>query len=238
MQIMSYYQFNSELIPAEQQAVARKLLDCNNFHDSDRLLGASHGRGTTWFLATMAEFGVNSVRRHYYRGGLFGKLVNDRFCFRSLAHTRAAKEFALLQQMRAWGLPVPRPLAFKVERRWGTYRADILLEKIEQTEDLSKLLQREPLQHTAYRELGVLIRRLHDKQVHHSDLNIHNILRTPSGQFWLIDFDKCGVKEGESWKQENLARLMRSFHKERERLAIRFNEDDWQALMVGYAAGG
>ncbi|MBJ6889142.1 lipopolysaccharide kinase InaA family protein, partial [Vibrio cholerae] len=31
---------------------------------------------------------------------------------------------------------------------------------------------------------------------------------------WIIDFDKCYVQSGHSWKQGNLKRLKRSFEKE------------------------
>lgn len=233
---MVYYQINPKLVPLEQRQFVQQLLNCKNFVGSDRLLGSSQGRGITWFLNTQAEFGVNSVLRHYYRGGLFGKLVKDRYLFRSRHTTRPAQEFALLQQLHQWGLPVPRPIAFQIKRQWGCYQADILLEKIEYTTDLSQILQRQPLSETQYHQLGKLIRQLHDHQVHHSDLNIHNILLDDQNRFWLIDFDKCQIQSGQHWKAENLARLLRSFHKEQQRLAIKFSDQDWQALLSGYQA--
>lgn len=229
------YHFNADLVPAAQHAFIQSLLDCKNFTQSDRLLGFSKGRGITWFLSTEQEIGVDSVLRHYYRGGLFGKLVKDRYLFTTLAQTRAAQEFNLLKQMRDWGLPVPRPIAFKISRSLFSYQADILLEKIANTQDLSQFLQQQPLDNAEYQTIGTLIRQLHDKQVHHADLNIHNILREKSsGKFWLIDFDKCRIQQGEEWKQANLDRLLRSFRKEQTRLAIQFNDENWQALLMGY----
>lgn len=231
---MPNYQFNVQLVPLHQQAFVKQLLDCNDFAQSDRLLGSSTGRGITWLLNTHAELGVNSVRRHYYRGGFFGKLVKDRYLFTGVEHSRANKEFALLTQLHQWGLPVPRPIACKLTRQFGLYQADILLEKIEQTQDLSQFLQTQRLCATQYQQLGKLIRQLHNHQVHHSDLNIHNILIDNKGKFWLIDFDKCQCQQGEQWKSHNLARLLRSFHKEQGRLGILFEEQDWQALLAGY----
>lgn len=114
------------------------------------------------------------------------------------------------------------------------YQADILLEKITESQDLSKLLQSAPLNEAEYREIGSLIRRLHQHQVFHSDLNIHNIMRDSQGKFWLIDFDKCAITDGEDWKADNLARLKRSFLKEKDRLQIHFNDDDWLAFLTGY----
>ncbi|CUU52220.1 3-deoxy-D-manno-octulosonic acid kinase [Actinobacillus pleuropneumoniae] len=232
---MIFYHFNRTVVPDTQTSLIKTLFGCKNFADSGRLLGSSKGRGTTWFLNTQAELGVNTVLRHYYRGGLFGKIVKDQYLFNGLENTRAFREFSLLEKLHEWHLPVPQPIALKVEKTCFWYRADIMLEKIEGTQDLSKYLQTNALSDTQYQQIGKLIRRLHDHQVHHSDLNIHNILLEPtSGQFFLIDFDKCGISQTNDWKTENLARLLRSFKKEQTRLNIRFNEQNWQALLAGY----
>ncbi|QLB16688.1 3-deoxy-D-manno-octulosonic acid kinase [Mannheimia varigena] len=231
-----HYLFNADLISKDQAEFVQSLFSCKNFENSDRLLGFSKGRGTTWFLNTVPELGINVVLRHYYRGGLFGKFIKDSYVFTRFENTRAYKEFFLLQQMLAWGLPVPRPVAIKVEKSLCCYRADIMLEKLENTQDLSKILQSQAISNEQYEQIGKLIRRLHNHQVHHSDLNIHNILLGNEGRFWLIDFDKCGIEQGESWKQSNLDRLLRSFKKEQGRLNILFNEENWQAVLKGYSA--
>lgn len=229
-----YYHFNAQLVAPEQQTFVQQLLDCKDFSQSDRLLGSSKGRGTTWFLNTEKELGVNSVLRHYYRGGLFGKFVKDHYFFQGYEKTRAMQEFRLLAQLSQWQIPVPRPIAVRVKRQCCFYQADILLEKIADTQDLSQYLQTKNLTPTQYQQIGQLIRQLHDHQVHHSDLNIHNILIDTQGKFWLIDFDKCQIQLGNEWKQGNLDRLLRSFNKEKGRLQIRFEQADWQALAQGY----
>lgn len=231
---MIYTHFNPEFVSPNAQTFAQQLFACKTFENSDRLLGYSKGRGTTWFLNTQTELGTNAVLRHYYRGGLFGKFIKDQYLFSKLDQTRAAQEFNLLEQMHGWGLPVPRPIAYQVEKMCFWYRADILIELIPHTQDLSKLLQQTPLSAEEYHQIGQIIRALHDHQVCHTDLNIHNILRDNQGQFWLIDFDKCAIQAGESWKQENLNRLLRSFKKEQTRLNIQFSESDWVALCEGY----
>lgn len=231
---MIYTHFNPEFVAPQAQTFVQQLLACKTFENSDRLLGYSKGRGTTWFLNTHAELGVNTVLRHYYRGGLFGKVIKDQYLFTQLDRTRTAQEFAILQQMHAWGLPVPRPVAYQVKRSCFWYQADILIELIPHTQDLSKLLQQTTLSVVQYQQIGRIIRALHDHQVCHTDLNIHNILLDNQGQFWLIDFDKCRIQSGNEWKQENLARLLRSFKKEQTRLNIQFSEADWAALCEGY----
>ncbi|OOH89773.1 3-deoxy-D-manno-octulosonic acid kinase [Pasteurellaceae bacterium 15-036681] len=232
---MTYYQFNPDIVTTAQQQFVQQILDCKNYHQSNRLLGFSKGRGITWFLNTQTELGVNSVLRHYYRGGLFGKFVKDRYWFSDNKNTRAVQEFELLNQLHQWHLPTPRPIALKITAAFGFYQADILIEKIENTKDLSQFLQKNKLSAAQYQQIGKTIRQLHDHQVHHSDLNIHNILiEENSGNFWLIDFDKCQIQQGEEWKQANLARLLRSFNKEKGRLAIQFEEQDWQELVTAY----
>lgn len=235
---MTDYLFNDALVPTAVQPLLRELFSRKNFANFHRLIGSSTGRGTAWFLDLQTELGLNVVLRHYRRGGLFGKIVKDRYLFRSLPQTRAVQEFHLLKQMREWGLPVPRPIAVQVKRGWLCYQADIMLEKIENTADLSQFLQKNRLTDGQYQQLGKLIHQLHQHQVHHSDLNIHNILLDQNGQFWLIDFDKCGVAQGESWKIANLDRLLRSFKKEQIRLGIQFNDENWASVLKGYSEKG
>ena len=137
---MFYYSFNANLVPNNQQNLIKQLFTCKNFKKSDRLLGFSKGRGTTWFLNTQAELGVNCVLRHYRRGGLFGRIIKDHYFFNGIEHTRAFQEFNLLEKMHTWGLPVPRPIAIQIEKKCCCYRADIMIEKVENTHDLSQIL--------------------------------------------------------------------------------------------------
>ncbi|WP_301098891.1 3-deoxy-D-manno-octulosonic acid kinase [Otariodibacter sp.] len=232
---MTYYHFNSDFVSDSQQSFVKDLLNCKDFSQSDRLLGSSTGRGITWFLDTKSELSINSVLRHYYRGGLFGKLIKDSYLFNGIKNTRAYQEFKLLEKLTQWNIPAPYPLALKIHRFLCFYQADILLGRIDNTQDLSQFLQASALTDGQYHAIGQLIRQLHNHQVHHSDLNIHNILIGKNdGKFWLIDFDKCKIQSGEDWKQANLSRLKRSFYKEKERLNIHFSEKNWEALLAGY----
>lgn len=204
-----------------------------------RIEGVAKGRGTTYFLRTEDWFGVNCALRHYYRGGLWGKFNKDRYRFVELADTRSFTEFHLLQRLYEAGLPVPKPIGARVRKgKLGIcYQADLLSEKIENAQDLTVLLQGQTLPSETWRQIGKLIRRLHDLQICHTDLNAHNILvqQTENGQkCWLLDFDKCGEKSGDFWKTENLNRLHRSFVKEVSRMKIRFNEQNWADLIAGY----
>lgn len=200
--------------------------------------GQSKGRNTVWFVRLPNA--KQAVLRHYYRGGLVGKINKDRFWPQPAAKSRAMAEFSLLWQMRQWGLPVPRPCAALFQQYGLGYNADILIEQIPGTTDLAHLLQQRSLTSSEWQQLGGLIAQFHQHHVYHSDLNCHNILLDKQGQFWLIDFDKCAIRHvddfaDQSWKQQNLQRLLRSFNKEKQQLSVfHWQKDDFTALELGY----
>jgi 3-deoxy-D-manno-octulosonic-acid transferase len=87
----------------------------------DAVIGQSTGRNTVWFVQAKQQ---RWVLRHYYRGGLIGKLNKDRFLKVPVPQSRAMAEFQLLQQMHQLGLPVPRPVAALFSTGKISYRAD------------------------------------------------------------------------------------------------------------------
>ncbi|TCJ98710.1 3-deoxy-D-manno-octulosonic acid kinase [Volucribacter psittacicida] len=230
-----YFLFNFHQPLADQQSFFEPVY----WQQQAKIIGQAQGRGTTYFLQTQDLFGVNSVLRHYYRGGLIGKINRDSYHFTHLNATRSFAEFHLLRHLHQAGMNVPKPLGARVVKSSYCYRADILTEKIENAQDLTALLQHQSLCSESWQQIGQLIRQLHYLQVCHTDLNAHNILcqQTPKGlTFWLIDFDKCYEQSGDIWKKANLQRLLRSFEKEVKRMNIQFHKENWQALLAGYNA--
>ncbi len=63
-------------------------------------------------------------------------------------------ELALLEQLFEEGLPVPEPIAAKVERFGLWYRADILIRRIHGAEDLVALLQKQAMSRPQWQQLG------------------------------------------------------------------------------------
>jgi 3-deoxy-D-manno-octulosonic acid kinase len=165
---------------------------------------------------------------------LFGKLVADSYWFTGWEKTRSYQEFMLLNHLRDAGVNVPRPIAARVQKSGLVYKADLLSEKVPNARDLVTILQEKPINDELYRKIGCEIRKMHDVQVNHTDLNIHNILIDDQEKVWIIDFDKCYQQSGNSWKQGNLQRLKRSFEKEVTKRAIKWSELDWQPLVQGY----
>ena len=197
------------------------------------VLGTAHGRGTTYFVQHQSE---QWVLRHYYRGGIIGKLFNDGFIYLGMSRTRAAQEYRLLKKMYQLHLPVPEPIAYRVERHGGYYCCDLITARITNSSDLVDILSKEPIASQQWLAIGKCIAQFHKHGIYHHDLNSHNILIDNENKVWIIDFDRGqqrAVKQ--QWQQANLARLERSFRKELSRLdTFYWRESDWQLLIEGY----
>ncbi len=198
------------------------------------ITGQAKGRGVTWFFK---HKGSELVLRHYYRGGLISRLLTDLYFFRGLEQTRAYRECELLNHMARLGLPVPRPIAFQVQRRHFCYCvSDIIMSRITGGTDLVSLLQERPMSTQELLTIGHTVRRFHDKNVFHHDLNAHNVLLDTEHTAWLVDFDQGEIRSrNTSWKQNNLNRLRESLQKERARLeSFHWEDCHWQHILTGY----
>ena len=215
--------YDPELVSADLV----EMFDPSYWQEKQKVTGSANGRGTTWFVGLEH---LEGALRHYRRGGMLGKLVQDSYLFSGWESTRSFQEFQLLNIMKDAGLHVPRPIAARAVKRGPFYTADLLSEKIPKSRDLVSILQEAPLPAEIYQKIGREIRKMHDLQVNHTDLNIHNILVDDDDKIWLIDFDKCYQQPGDEWKTSNLARLKRSFEKELHRRNIHWSQKDWSHL--------
>ncbi len=211
------------------------IFDAEYWQAREALQGTAQGRGTTWFVRHEEQ---PLVLRHYYRGGWMSRLSRDAFLYCGQRRTRGYRELSLLIRLHALGLPVPRPLGVRIRKRGLLlYQADILQTRITQAQDLVSLLGQRALSLDEWHKIGEMLADFHRAQVFHADLNSHNILLDASGKPWLIDFDKGAIRRGRRWKATSLARLLRSFRKERQLgQAAYWHEDDWDGLMAGYHA--
>lgn len=199
----------------------------------DAVAGTVTGRGTTYFIHHQNN---HWVLKHYYRGGLIGKLNKDSYLFTGIENTRAVKEFRLLQWMVSQDLPVPVPVACQINKSLFTYQADLITSRIENARDLVTILQTEVVSEATWQQIGRIIARFHQLGVYHDDLNCHNILLNEQGEIFIIDFDRGEKRTPDKvWQQANLDRLLRSFNKELNRLtSFTWQESQWQALKKGY----
>ncbi|MGL5358328.1 MAG: 3-deoxy-D-manno-octulosonic acid kinase [Shewanella sp.] len=203
------------------------------------VVGSSRGRYTTWFVALAQR---HLVLRHYWRGGLMGKFSKDAYVYTGLERTRAMGELRILDTLYREQFAVPKPVAVNIVRDGLFYRADIIIERVQDAQDLVAKLSQGPMSAAKWHSLGATIAQFHRRGVYHADLNAKNILWQPTPKadtperFYLIDFDRGQLRTPASqWQQANLARLLRSFRKEQGKLPqLAFTEEDWAALLQGY----
>ena len=168
------------------------------------------GRGGAWFIDA-PDGGL--VLRHYLRGGWAANVSRDGYIWHGANRVRSFAEFRLARALHARGLPVPRPLAACYRRAGATYRAAILIERLEGVHSLAERVA-VAAQDAPWEETGRLVARFHRAGLDHADLNAHNILFDSTGHGWLIDFDRSRIRIPETaWRERNLARLKRSLLK-------------------------
>lgn len=212
-------------------SVGSEHFDPHYWQQRNAVTGKEHGRGTTWFLQHQ-QYAL--VLRHYLRGGMIGKIIRDRYLYTRREACRSIAEFHVLQQLRAMQLPVPRPIAAQVIRHKCWYRADLIIERIPEAQDLLKVLQ-SPQNDAFYQKLAHTVAQFHQQQVYHADLNIQNVLYDSQGKFWLIDFDRATVGQATPAQQTtSIKRLQRSFEKEKGRHGIQWTSDDWTCFEQAY----
>lgn len=195
---------------------------------------AAGGRGSAWFIQSGR---YDLVLRHYRRGGMMAHLSQRNYLYSGWGQTRSFREFRLLETLKARGLPVPTPVAAWAGRKgllW--YHAAILIERIPGSVPLPEASEAQD--EALWTQVGKTVRRFHDIGLEHVDLNCDNILLA-SGKVYLIDFDRCRLRQSDtfdSWKKNNLNRLRRSVDKRLQATSAHQRDSLWQALQAGYHA--
>jgi 3-deoxy-D-manno-octulosonic acid kinase len=183
--------------------------------------------------------GHEFVLRHYWRGGLIGRLVEDSYLWLGAARSRPLREWKLLQQLSVADQPVPHPAALRIVRRGLRYRADLITLRLPAGETLADHLERAPLDAADWRRIGATIAALHHHGAFHADLNARNILLGGEGVY-VIDWDRGEQRRPAArWQRANLARLRRSLDKLAGLLEpFHYRADDFDELLAGYYPAG
>lgn len=195
--------------------------------------GVEGGRGDTWvIMGTDGEW----VLRHYRRGGWAAKFSTDYYLWTGLERSRPWREWRLLDSLYKEGLPVPQPLAARVQRYGLVYRGDLITRLIPDSRSLASRLQTSDIEQLPWQAIGTCLRGFHDAGVQHADLNAHNILLDGHERVFLIDFDKSLRRvPAFGWQQANLRRLWHSLHK--LTAASLIEGYAWNRLLEGYRSG-
>ncbi|MBB3329790.1 3-deoxy-D-manno-octulosonic acid kinase [Halomonas campaniensis] len=187
------------------------LVDPDHWRHAGRVIGEAPGRGASLFLDAGA--GREWVLRPYRRGGLVARLNASRYLWTGLERTRAFRELRLTADLHDRGLPVPRPVAAGVTRHGPTYEAALVTCRIAGARALASLLEGDETNDDLLKHVGATIRRFHDAGLDHVDLNARNLLIDKDKKTWLIDLDRCRLRQDGAWKTRNLDRLARSLAK-------------------------
>ena len=225
---------SADITATESPITIEKLFDAKFLKTQQLVDKIAQGRAETIFFSID---NTSLVLRHYHRGGLVARLSSDCYLWLGLARTRAYRELAMLTSLSTSNLPAPKPFAIRVIHNGFYYRADIITHALADTETLSQQLQRGPVDHVVWREIGATIAKFHERGVYHADLNAHNILLNGNRQVFVIDFDKARFENPgiDIWRQQNLQRLYRSLVKlNKNSAAFYFSDHDWSQLKQGY----
>ena len=140
------HQENTTLLchPAYTQLLTREWFDADFWQQQNKIVGAKKGRATAWFFK---HDHLTAVLRHYWRGGLVGKLLTDQYLYLGLEKTRVYKEFSLMMRLSELGLNVPTPIAAKVTTHGLIYRGDIITQAVTGAQSLLDILITRTLSH-------------------------------------------------------------------------------------------
>jgi 3-deoxy-D-manno-octulosonic acid kinase len=187
---------------------------------------ALEGRGTSYAVPLPApQSHVRVVVRHNRHGGLFAFLTGDRF----LSPTRAPYELEVSLTLIKAGVPTPEVLAYAVYPPGGLLqRSDVCSREIADARDLAHALFSESARERAdaLAATADLVATLARAGARHHDLNAKNVLLT-SERAYVLDVDRVTLgTRREAALNGNLARVIRSLRKWRDRFGARVSEQE------------
>lgn len=224
----SHILFDADTLPEPRE----EMFEPDYWRREGAVVGQGDGRGEALFVRAGTE---TWVLRHYRRGGLAAKVFGDRYVTLSFESSRPWRELRLTATLHAQGLPVPAPVAARVNGTRPLRKGDLITRLIRDTRTLADCLTKAPLAAGQWPELGRMLRRFHDAGLLHHDINARNILLDAAGRFYLIDLDKARLAPPGAWQERTRLRLLRSLRKfaDKERV-FHFSGADWDALTAAY----
>lgn len=189
------------------------------------------GRGTAWRVTVGDE---TWLVRHYHRGGAVARLLRDRYA--AAGGNRALKELHVSADARARGIPTPEVVA-AVSYRDGLFcRFDIAVEYVDHARDLAQLLFEDRITNPEdVQRAATLITTMMRSGLKHADLNLKNLLVTPTDAY-IIDLDRCMLVDrlsaGEI--QRMRARFIRSLDKWESRTGRVVHDEHRRTLKAAF----
>lgn len=217
---------------ARAEAPAAAWFDAAEWRRAGAVALETSGRGEVLIVAHGSE---TWVLRHYRRGGMVARFIDDHYLWVGADRARAFREWRLLRKLRAAGLPVPNPVAAHLYRTGVIYTADIITSYLPETRKLSWFIAQGRVPAGCWRRIGAMIRAVHDHGVDHPDLTAHNILLDEAGNEFLVDFDNAHEKAPGHWQRLGMERFNRSLRKVALETGTEFDAAAWKEVEAGYA---
>ena len=171
------------------------------------------------YAVPLPRTGTRVVVRHGWHGGLLAPVTGDRF----LPPTRAPHELRTSLRLAEAGVPTPQVVAYAVyDAPLGMRTSDVLTREVPDALDLGAALaaaRDDEAKSALLAATGVLLDALADAEARHPDLNIKNVLLTPTASplgftAHVLDIDRVVMgSDRERVAEANLARLERSIAK-------------------------
>lgn len=204
-----------------------------------------------------------AVVRHARHGGLLARLTGDRF----YGTPRAWRELDLSRRLALAGVPTPTVLAAAVYRAAMGHRADVATDLVDGLDLFALFFGAEPppaaARQRALESVGSLVRRLHEGDLVHPDLQLRNLLLVPFQLFspvgarpvptngvgtalaepdgeepraYLLDVDTCRAMRpaDRGMRERNLRRFFRSWDKWNRRHGERLTAADREVFLAAY----
>lgn len=202
------------------------------WRNREAVTGEAIGRGSAWFVESPHG---PVVLRHYLRGGWAATVSRQTYFFTGVTNSRPFREYHVLVELYAKGLPVPRPVAALCQHHGVLSTGAIMTACIPNTKTLAEILIAGNTVEGIFSKVGSCIRKFHEAGVWHADLNVRNILLDADLDVYLIDFDRARFNPGKPVNGEaNLKRLKRSFQKLWVANGMSERQPEWHELMAGY----
>ncbi len=224
---------NSVIVYDDQRVsqISPAMFEPDSWQDAEAPTGQAGRHGAVYFVRQDEQ---DWALRHYYRGGMIGKLLTDQYLWLGQEKTRSFHEWDLLQLIQQENLPGPVPVAARYVRRSVWYTADLITLRISNVLAFSSCLKNRAGGIDLWTSVGKCIARFHQAGFCHADLNAHNLQVDSANNVWLLDWDRGSRRPAGNWRDTNLARLQRSCRKISRDGTVDFRTSDWDALLQGY----
>lgn len=169
------------------------------------------GRGRIKFVKVGDE---DLVVRQYVHGGILRGITRDNY----LTEKRVIKEFLILSYLRSRSFFCPEPFCGLIKRGLFSKKLFLVTRRIPGARPFYVILrEKKGLERARYIfALAKLLLGLHSRGVFHPDFHLSNVVMDPSGNLFVVDFDRAKLKTAP--KKGDLKKMILRLHRYAKKL--------------------